>query len=225
MSASLAASIASTITIKHGRLACLQCAEELRDAFVSAGIEGRIVKLEAQAKHTRGWIFMRDESFVLPFKVTRGIESISENGAHYGVEVYQTVYDNIFRSGIAAADWPHQFESAGPLVVSTHEVSEARCARCYGLQPRQALPAYWNHGRRFVSGPESLPRRCRKARAQEPTQAHSAIDRSPRRPDVADWRAEQPCGAPTWLRVSCLRWSARGRPLTNRRRYGKGKRR
>lgn len=122
MSVSLAARIASAITVKHGRLACLQCAEELRDAFVAAGIEGRIVKLEAQAKHTRGWIFMRDQSFVLPFKVTPGIESISENGTHYGVEVYETVYDNIFRNGIRAADWPLQFEAAARLVISTHEV-------------------------------------------------------------------------------------------------------
>lgn len=112
MTASLAASIASSITVKHGRLACVQCAEELRDALVAVRIKGRIVKLEAQAKYTRGWIFL----------VTPGNEPISENGDHYGVEVYGTVYDNIFKSGIPAANWPLQFEAAGPLVLLTHEV-------------------------------------------------------------------------------------------------------
>lgn len=121
MTASLAASIASTITIKHGRLACLQCAEELSDAFATAGIESRMVKLEAQAKHTRGWIHMKDVNFPFPFAMPHGVDSISENGAHYGVEVYGTVYDNIFKSGIAEADWPLQFEAAGLLVVSIHK--------------------------------------------------------------------------------------------------------
>ena len=121
MTALSAARIASEITHKYGHLQCMQCAEELRDELIRANLKGSILKLEASAKHTRGWIYMRNDQFQFPFAMKPGQKWISDNGTHYGVEVFGTVYDNIFRNGISRADWPLQFESAGELICSTYQ--------------------------------------------------------------------------------------------------------
>lgn len=65
---------------------------------------------------------MANANFPLPFSTTLGADYISENGMHYGVQVGGTVYDNIFRNGIALSDWQDQFtHMSGELICEGFE--------------------------------------------------------------------------------------------------------
>ena len=53
---------------------------------------------------------MKNPSFKLPFFLPPGVEAIADNGQHFGVLVGTQVFDNVFRSGVALANWERQFD-------------------------------------------------------------------------------------------------------------------
>ena len=102
------AAIASPIASKFGLNKCRPCATALRDAFQEKHIPGSVLRLST--KGGRGYIVMKNSSFKLPFFLPPGVEAIADSGQHFGVLVGTLVFDNIFRSGVAAANWERQFD-------------------------------------------------------------------------------------------------------------------
>ena len=52
----------------------------------------------------------RSEVFIISDRYG-GNESITENGTHYGVEVYGLVFDNLSTEGLSREDWIKDFHS------------------------------------------------------------------------------------------------------------------
>ena len=48
--------IAAKITVKHGNLMCVECAEELVKAFKQRGIRGEVLEIVSNAPYNRGYI-------------------------------------------------------------------------------------------------------------------------------------------------------------------------
>ena len=54
-----------------------------------------------------------DEDFILSDRLEREgfYETITENGVHYGVEVFGKIFDNLSRQGLSPKDWVKDFTS------------------------------------------------------------------------------------------------------------------
>jgi hypothetical protein len=102
--------IASSVSKNYGILQCEECSLALQDTFTRLGIPGRRMKLLPINEAPWKWrnISMRNADFKLPCRSEPG-EPISHNGKHYGYEVNGIIYDNIFREGIPANEWPAMF--------------------------------------------------------------------------------------------------------------------
>jgi hypothetical protein len=64
-------------------------------------IEGKILRLKTKR---------RSEVFVISDRYGNN-ESITENGIHYGVEVFGKVFDNLSTEGLSREDWLNGFHS------------------------------------------------------------------------------------------------------------------
>lgn len=96
------------VTSKYGFRQCRQCATELRMVFMAKGLHGHVLQLTTSGG--RGFIVMKNPAFRLPFPMPLGIDSITETGQHFGVQVGQYVFDNIFKEGILKMQWESQFD-------------------------------------------------------------------------------------------------------------------
>lgn len=97
--------IVTPITAKYPIGKCLPCATELRKALNAAGFAVSVWEITSNTQ----FIVLAETS------LTAGLssllhKSITENGKHYGVEVEGQIFDNLFKTGIAAREWPKQFE-------------------------------------------------------------------------------------------------------------------
>lgn len=63
------------------------------------GISGKILRLKTKR---------RNEVFITSDRYSSD-ESITENGTHYGVEVFGKVFDNLSAEGLAREDWVNDF--------------------------------------------------------------------------------------------------------------------
>ena len=108
LTASQVATLAAQIANRFGLNQCKECATALRCTFAASGLHGRVLRLSTVGG--RPFIVMRSAAFRLPFSVPPGVDAISSNGQHFGVQVGQQVFDNVFRSGVAAVQWQSMFD-------------------------------------------------------------------------------------------------------------------
>ena len=87
--------IAESVTKKYWNFECDTCAKELSETFTKNGIENTSVKIQWNPKY---WL----QSNLLQ-------QNISTNWYHEGVRVWDTVYDNIHKSGIDYNGWEDDF--------------------------------------------------------------------------------------------------------------------
>lgn len=92
------------LVIRFPLLHCEECASTLRQWLKQRGIPGKLWRLSTRYD---------DEDFILSNRLEqRGcLESITENGTHYGVEVYGFIFDNLSPKGLSLQDWVNDFTS------------------------------------------------------------------------------------------------------------------
>ena len=91
----------SQIVAGYPLLECARCAASVMEWLKDNGIEGKILRLRTKR---------RSEVFIISDRYG-GNESITENGTHYGVEVYGLVFDNLSTEGLSREDWLNDFHS------------------------------------------------------------------------------------------------------------------
>ena len=89
----------SQIVAGYPLLECARCAASVMEWLKDNGIEGKILRLRTKR---------RSEVFIISDRYG-GNESITENGTHYGVEVYGLVFDNLSTEGLSREDWLNDF--------------------------------------------------------------------------------------------------------------------
>lgn len=84
-------------------LHCEDCAITLKQWLKRRGIPGKLWRLSTRY----------DEDFILSDRLEQQncLETITENGVHYGVEVYGTIFDNLSKQGRSPDDWVQDFTS------------------------------------------------------------------------------------------------------------------
>lgn len=90
--------------IQFPLLHCEECAVNLRRWLKQRDISGKLWRLSTRYDY---------EDFILRDRLEqRGYaETITENGTHYGVEVYGKIFDNLSREGLSLEDWINDFSS------------------------------------------------------------------------------------------------------------------
>ncbi|MBW4532644.1 MAG: hypothetical protein KME09_01775 [Pleurocapsa minor HA4230-MV1] len=91
----------SQIVADYPLLECARCAASVMQWLQDNGIEGKILRLRTKR---------RSEVFIISDRYG-GNESITENGTHYGVEVYGLVFDNLSTEGLSRDAWTKDFHS------------------------------------------------------------------------------------------------------------------
>jgi hypothetical protein len=91
----------SQIVAEFPLLECDRCAVSVMNWLRDNGIEGKILRLKTKR---------RSEVFVISDRYGSN-ESITENGIHYGVEVFGKVFDNLSTEGLSREDWLNDFHS------------------------------------------------------------------------------------------------------------------
>lgn len=96
-------------------LHCEECASTLRRWLKQRGIPGKLWRLSTRNDN---------EDFILSDRLERlgCSETITENGVHYGIEVFGKIFDNLSRQGLSPDDWVNDFTS--PSNVFAVEVIE-----------------------------------------------------------------------------------------------------
>jgi hypothetical protein len=113
----LAEALAYNITKKHGLNRCKECAGELVAAFISHKMSGYVHVLSVRGKWNM--IVMKDPLFKLPFVAPPDC-AISTNGKHYGVQVGNFIFDNIYKRGIISSSWVESFDSPNNIEHSSY---------------------------------------------------------------------------------------------------------
>ncbi len=80
-------------------LECERCAIAVMEWLKDNGIEGKILRLKTKRP---------SEMFIIS-KHYEMTESITENGTHYGVEIFGKVFDNLSTEGLSREDWIEDF--------------------------------------------------------------------------------------------------------------------
>lgn len=85
-------------------LHCEECASTLKRWLKQRGIPGKIWRLSTRYDY---------EDFILSDRLEQQgcSESITENGVHYGVEVFGKIFDNLSEQGLSVDDWINDFTS------------------------------------------------------------------------------------------------------------------
>jgi Papain fold toxin 2 len=89
----------SQIVVNYPVLECERCAIALRSWLMDNNIEHKILRLRTKRL---------TESFMIGDRYGRQ-ESITENGIHYGIEVFDKVFDNLSAEGLSRSDWLSDF--------------------------------------------------------------------------------------------------------------------
>ena len=91
----------SQIVAAYPVLECARCAVSVMEWLRDNGIEGKILRLRTKR---------RSEVFIISERYGTS-ESITENGTHYGVEVFGKVFDNLSTEGLSREAWLNDFHS------------------------------------------------------------------------------------------------------------------
>ena len=87
------------IVSQFKNLECDKCAIALMVWLKDNGIEGKVLKLRTRR---------RNDFFIISDRYSPS-ESITDNGIHYGVEVFGLVFDNLSRQGLPRDEWRNDF--------------------------------------------------------------------------------------------------------------------
>jgi len=92
------------LVVRFPLLHCEECASTLNRWLKQRGIPGKIWRLSTRYD---------DEDFILSYRLQQQncAETITENGTHYGVEVFGKIFDNLSRLGLSPEDWVKDFTS------------------------------------------------------------------------------------------------------------------
>lgn len=92
------------LVIRFPLLHCEECASTLRQWLKQRGIPGKLWRLSTRYDN---------EDFILSDRLEQQgySETITENGVHYGVEVFGKIFDNLSRQGLSLEDWVNDFTS------------------------------------------------------------------------------------------------------------------
>jgi hypothetical protein len=91
----------SQIVAGYPLLECDRCAISVMEWLKQNGIEGKILRLRTKR---------RSEIFIISDRYGSN-ESSTENGIHYGVEVFGKVFDNLSTEGLSREAWINDFHS------------------------------------------------------------------------------------------------------------------
>ena len=93
-----------TLVIRFPLLHCEECARTLKQWLKQRNISGKLWRLSTKYD---------DEDFILSDRLEQQgcFESITENGTHYGIEVFGKIFDNLSRQGLSPEDWANDFTS------------------------------------------------------------------------------------------------------------------
>lgn len=94
----------SNIVTRFPLLHCQECASTIKRWLKQRGVRGRLWRISTRYDH---------EDFILSNRLEKQgcFESITENGVHYGVEVYEKIFDNLSRHGLSPENWVQDFTS------------------------------------------------------------------------------------------------------------------
>jgi hypothetical protein len=93
----------SLIAVTFSLLECDKCAIAVLGWLDRNGIPGKVLRLRTKR---------RSDLYIVSDRVPSG-ESITENGTHYGVEVFGKVFDNLSGEGMSREDWQQDFRCRG----------------------------------------------------------------------------------------------------------------
>jgi hypothetical protein len=98
----------SEIVVNYPILECQDCALAVIEWLRDNGVRGKLLCLRTT---------IPDEIFIISQR--HGFhESITENGKHYGIEVFGKVFDNLSANGLYRGDWVADFDCAsGQLLI------------------------------------------------------------------------------------------------------------
>lgn len=85
-------------------LHCEECARALKVWLKQQGIPGKLWRLTTRYD---------TEDFILSARLEQQgfSETITENGVHYGIEVFGKIFDNLSKQGLSPEDWVKDFTS------------------------------------------------------------------------------------------------------------------
>ncbi|WP_225902733.1 papain fold toxin domain-containing protein [Pseudanabaena sp. PCC 6802] len=92
------------LAIRFPLLHCEECANALKQRLKQRAIPGKLWRLSTQYD---------TEDFILSKRLEQQgcLETITENGVHYGVEVFGKIFDNLSKQGLSPEDWGSDFIS------------------------------------------------------------------------------------------------------------------
>ena len=92
------------LVIRFPLLHCQECAKTLKQWLKQRKIPGKLWRLSS---------IYDNEDFILSDRLEKQgcFETITENGVHYGVEVFGKIFDNLSRQGLYLDDWIQYFTS------------------------------------------------------------------------------------------------------------------
>jgi hypothetical protein len=92
------------LVIRFPLLHCQECAKTLKQWLKQRKIPGKLWRLST---------IYDNEDFILSNRLEKQgcFETITENGVHYGVEVFGKIFDNLSRQGLYPDDWIKDFTS------------------------------------------------------------------------------------------------------------------
>ena len=92
------------LVIRFPLLHCQECAKTLKQWLKQRKIPGKLWRLST---------IYDNEDFILSERLEKQgcFETITENGVHYGVEVFGKIFDNLSRQGLYPDDWIQNFTS------------------------------------------------------------------------------------------------------------------
>ncbi len=89
----------SQIAANFSLLECDKCAIAVMEWLNRNNVPGKVLKLRAKR---------RSDLYIISDRVVSN-ESITENGTHYGVEVFGKVFDNLSAEGLLRETWLNDF--------------------------------------------------------------------------------------------------------------------
>jgi hypothetical protein len=92
------------LVIRFPLLHCQEYAKTLKQWLKQRKISGKLWRLST---------IYDNEDFILSYRLEKQgcFETITENGVHYGVEVFGKIFDNLSRQGLYPDDWIQDFTS------------------------------------------------------------------------------------------------------------------
>ncbi|KAM3098531.1 papain fold toxin domain-containing protein [Phormidesmis sp. 146-35] len=90
-------------------LKCDECARAIMQWLSENKIDGKVLQLKTKR---------RNEVFITSDRWNSN-ESITENGIHYGVEVFEQVFDNLSVEGFSREDWLKSFHCPSEQFILT----------------------------------------------------------------------------------------------------------